>query len=98
MPGIETTRPGGRYGAVLFVEKEGFNELFGAVGLADRYDIAMMSTKGMSVTAARHLVDEICSRYSIPLFVLHRLSNLMSGLSGLGWSGIRVVPVDVDAV
>src|SRR5512134_2958468 len=26
------------------------------------------------------------------------LSNLMSGLSGLGWSGIRVVPVDVDAV
>src|SRR5512144_1321235 len=26
------------------------------------------------------------------------LSNLTSGLSGLGWSGIRVVPVDVDAV
>ena len=29
---------------------------------------------------------------------LDRLSNLKSGVSGLGWSGIRVVPVDVDAV
>jgi hypothetical protein len=30
-----------------------------------------MSTKGVSVTAARHLVDQICARYCIPLFVLH---------------------------
>ena len=29
---------------------------------------------------------------------LGRLSNLMSGLSVLRWSGVRVVPVDVDAV
>ena len=66
MPAIGTRGPSGRYGAVLFVEKEGFNELFEAVRLAERYDLAIMSTKGMSVTAARRLVDEICARYSHP--------------------------------
>jgi hypothetical protein len=71
MPGIETSGPSGRYGALLFCEKEGFNELFRAVELAERYDLAIMSTKGVSVTAARHLVDRICARYQIPLFVLH---------------------------
>jgi hypothetical protein len=30
-----------------------------------------MSTKGVSVTAARRLIDEICSEYDLPLFVLH---------------------------
>lgn len=49
-----------RYSAVLFIEKEGFMPLFKAVNLAERFDIAIMSTKGMSVTAARHLVDNIC--------------------------------------
>ena len=71
MPGIETSGPSGRYGALLFCEKEGFNELFRAVQLAERYDVAIMSTKGVSVTAARRLIDRICARYQIPLFVLH---------------------------
>ena len=30
--------------------------------LAKRYDIAIMSCKGMSVTAARELVDDLCGR------------------------------------
>jgi Topoisomerase 6 subunit A/Spo11, Toprim domain len=71
MPNIETVGPSGRYGALLFCEKEGFNDLFKAVQLAERYDLAIMSTKGVSVTAARRLVDDICARYQIPLFVLH---------------------------
>ena len=71
MPDIETCGPSGRYGAVLFCEKEGFNELFSAVRLGERYDLAIMSTKGVSVTAARRLVDQLCARYQLPLFVLH---------------------------
>ena len=71
MPDIETCGPRGCYGAVLFCEKEGFNELFAAVDLAERYDIAIMSTKGLSVTASRRLVDRLCYRYQIPLFVMH---------------------------
>ena len=54
--------PRHRFGAILFIEKEGFMPLFEAVQLAERYDLAIMSTKGMSVTAGRELVDELCAR------------------------------------
>jgi hypothetical protein len=58
-----------RYGAVLFVEKEGFLPLFRAVKLAERYDLAIMSTKGVSTTAARRLVDDLVMR-KVPVFVI----------------------------
>ena len=68
---VKTYGPDGSFGAVLYVEKEGFMPLFERVKLAERYDIAIMSSKGMSVTAARQLVEDICSDYGIPLLVLH---------------------------
>jgi hypothetical protein len=70
-PNVRTYGPDGRYGAVLFVEKEGFMPLFERVNLADRYDIAIMSTKGQSVTASRRLVDKVCGELKVPLYVLH---------------------------
>jgi DNA topoisomerase 6 subunit A-like protein len=66
---VKTCGPDGSFGAVLYVEKEGFMPLFDRVRLAQRYDIAIMSSKGMSVTAARILVNNICR--DIPLLVLH---------------------------
>lgn len=66
-----TMGPKHRFGAVLFIEKEGFMPLFAEVKLAERYDIALMSTKGMSSTAARELVDDLCSDHHIPLLLLH---------------------------
>ncbi len=68
---IATHGPEGCFGAVLFVEKEGFQPLFEASNLTEKHDLAIMSSKGMSVTAARQLVDTMCSRYKIPLLVLH---------------------------
>jgi hypothetical protein len=56
---------------VLFCEKEGFNPLFKAVNLANRHDLMIVSTKGVSVVAARQLIDEICGDHGLPLFVLH---------------------------
>ena len=77
MPKINTYGPSGCYGAILFVEKEGFNEIFEAVQLAERYDIAIMSTKGTSVTAARHLADELCGKTTISrCFVLHDFDKI----------------------
>jgi hypothetical protein len=64
-----TVGPKNRYSAILFIEKEGFMPLFQSVGLAQQYDIAIMSTKGMSSTAARQLVDTLCT--GVPLLVLH---------------------------
>ena len=77
-----TFGPRHRYGAVLFIEKEGFMPLFRAVKLAERYDIAIMSTKGMSVTASRQLVEELCARHDVPLLLLHDFDK--SGFSIAG--------------
>ncbi|MBA7632897.1 hypothetical protein ES703_40453 [subsurface metagenome] len=80
-----TMGPVNRYSAILFIEKEGFMPLFQKVRLAERYDLAIMSTKGMSVIAARHLVDMLCQSNgseSVPLFVLHDFD--VSGFSILG--------------
>jgi hypothetical protein len=80
-----TVGPRNRYGAILFIEKEGFGPLFKAVRLAERYDIAIMSTKGQSVTASRLLVDRLCAEYNIPLLVLHDFDK--SGFSIFGTIG-----------
>jgi hypothetical protein len=77
-----TCGPGHRYGAIAFVEKEGFLPLFRAVRLAERYDLAIMSTKGLSVTASRLLVDRLCAAHQVPLLVLHDFDK--SGFSILG--------------
>jgi hypothetical protein len=77
-----THGPKNRYGALLFIEKEGFEPLFRAVKLAQRYDIAVMSNKGMSVTACRELVQALCVEHDIPLFVLHDFD--VSGFSIFG--------------
>src|SRR5262249_3892935 len=50
--------------------------------LAERYDLALMSTKGLSVTASRQLVDQLCAAYGIPLLVLHDFDK--SGFSIVG--------------
>jgi hypothetical protein len=68
---IDTVGRSGNLSAVLFCEKEGFNPLFKAVNLANRHDLMIVSTKGVSVTAARKLVDDICGNDDLPLFVLH---------------------------
>jgi hypothetical protein len=68
---IDIIGPSGNLSAVLFCEKEGFNPLFKEVNLANRYDLMIISTKGVSVTAARLLIDEICGDNKLPLFVLH---------------------------
>jgi DNA topoisomerase VI subunit B len=48
-----------RYGGVLFIEKEGFDPLLRAARIAERYDLAIASTKGMPVAAACDLMGEL---------------------------------------
>jgi hypothetical protein len=71
-----------RFQAVLFIEKEGFLPLFEAVHLAEKYDLAIMSSKGLSTTAARTLVDRLCGVNSLPLLVVHDFDK--SGFSIVG--------------
>jgi hypothetical protein len=79
---FRTAGPRHRFNAILFVEKEGFLNLFEAVQLAERYDLALMTSKGLSTTAGRILVDHLCGEHQIPLLVLHDLDK--NGFSILG--------------
>jgi DNA topoisomerase 6 subunit A-like protein len=79
---VETSGPSGNFGAVLFIEKEGFDPLFKAARIAEKFDVAIKSTKGMSVTAARQLADEMCSDHNIPLLVLHDFDKAGFSIAG----------------
>jgi len=68
---IVTSGPEGRYGGVLFIEKEGFMPLMEAAKVGERFDLAVTSSKGMSVTAARELIDHVCGKLGLPLYLLH---------------------------
>jgi hypothetical protein len=54
-----TRGPLNRYQTIIFIEKEGFMPLLEAAQIAERFDVGIMSTKGMSVTAARQLLDRL---------------------------------------
>jgi hypothetical protein len=68
---VDIIGPAGGFSGVMYCEKEGFNPLFRAVKLANRYDLMLISNKGLSVTAARQLIDSVCGNNDIPLFALH---------------------------
>lgn len=67
---VKTMGPHNRFKFALFVEKEGFYDLFRQARIAERFDIVSMSTKGMSVTAMRRLVDEL-SGAGVTVLLLH---------------------------
>ena len=69
---------------MLFIEKEGFEPLLRAAKIAERFDIAVMSTKGMSVIAARALVDRL-STDGLKILVAHDLD--LAGIRIFGTLG-----------
>jgi hypothetical protein len=73
-----------RYCNVLFIEKEGFHPILAAARTQQRLDIALMSTKGMSVTASRMLIDRLASD-RVKVFALHDLD--VAGFSIFGTLG-----------
>ncbi|MBI4326842.1 MAG: hypothetical protein HY674_16500 [Chloroflexi bacterium] len=65
---FDTVGPAARSCNVLFIEKEGFLPLLESARIAERFDLAIMSTKGMSSVAARTLMQEL---EGVRFFVLH---------------------------
>jgi hypothetical protein len=53
---------GCRYGAVLIVEKTGFDEILAAARIPERFDVVIISNKGQPVIAMRQLIDELATR------------------------------------
>jgi hypothetical protein len=79
---IEFHGPKGNFGALLFIEKEGFGPLLQEANFANRFDLATMSSKGMSSTAARELADRICFQFTIPLLTLTDFDKTGFAISG----------------
>ncbi len=79
-----TIGPENRFRAVVFTEKEGFDHLLSAARIAERFDVAIMSTKGMSTTAARLLLDRISPKVE-KILVLHDFD--VAGFSIFGTLG-----------
>jgi hypothetical protein len=63
---LPTVGPRLRFEGVLFIEKEGFDPILEAAGIADRYDLAVASTKGMPVSAVCDLLGEM----NLPVYVV----------------------------
>jgi hypothetical protein len=79
---VKIIGPSENYNGLLFIEKEGFDELIKQTKIPERFDLAYTSTKGMSVTAARELADNICYDYDIPLLPLHDFDKTGFAIAG----------------
>jgi hypothetical protein len=75
-----TSGPSNRYGAILYIEKEGFLPLLQQAEFAERYDLAIMSSKGMGTTAVRTLIERLHD--NVKILVLHDFDK--SGFSIAG--------------
>ena len=88
-PGIErpefsadfpTSGPKNRFDAILYIEKEGFLPLLQQAKFAERFDLVIMSSKGMGTTAVRTLIESVCPQ--VKILVLHDFDK--SGFSIVG--------------
>ena len=79
-----TVGPKNRYRCILYIEKEGFHPILEAAQLQERFDIGLMSNKGMSVTASRMLLDRL-SHLVDKVFVLRDFD--VAGFSIFGTLG-----------
>lgn len=78
LPVLMNTRgPNLRFSAVLFIEKEGFGPILEEAQIAERYDLAIASTKGMTVGAACELFERLGE--AVRVFAVHDFD--ISGLN-----------------
>jgi hypothetical protein len=77
-----TSGPRNRYNTVLYVEKEGFLPLLERARFAERFDLAIMSSKGMGTVASRRLIENLSE--TVTIFVVHDFDK--SGFSIAGTS------------
>ena len=66
---INTKGSSNRFKSVLFIEKEGFNEILRDANISKKYDLAIISTKGIPVKAACDLLSTL--QKDVQIFTLH---------------------------
>ena len=94
---IGTKGPINRYGSVLFIEKEGFNEVLEESKISKEFDIAMMSTKGLPVGAACELANAL-HRKGVKIFVLHDFDFAGFKIVNTLRNGTRLAPATPSVI
>jgi hypothetical protein len=84
-----TSGPKYRYATVLFIEKEGFGPLLAAARIAERFDIAIMSTKGLSHGGSNATGSAKCERSEMVLVLQDFDVSGFSIFGTLGTDGRR---------
>jgi DNA topoisomerase VI subunit A len=77
-----TDGPSNRYNFALFIEKEGFDPLLQRAEIAERFDLAIFSSKGQTNVATRQLVERL-SADGVTILVAHDFD--VAGLSIAHW-------------
>jgi hypothetical protein len=77
-----TSGPHNRYKFALFIEKEGFDSLLEHAKIAERYDLAIFSSKGQTNVATRQLADDL-SAAGVTVLVAHDFD--IAGLTIAHW-------------
>lgn len=105
---VSTKGPGLRFNTVLWIEKEGFAPILKDAGFAERYDMEIMSTKGMTTKAAVELARHFESE-GVRILMMHDFDKsgfeivktirrgtrlLFTGASGLVDLGLRLEDVE----
>lgn len=70
-----------RYGAALYIEKEGFLPLLEQARFAERFDLSILSSKGMGSTAARTLIERLSGQ--VKILVLHDFDKSGFSIAGI---------------
>lgn len=95
---IKTIGPTNRFQGVLFIEKEGFNEILKDAGIAEKYDIAIMSTKGMPTGACSQLLQEFNVEDDFKIFALHDFDKDGIKILNTLREGTRLHKKDIDVI
>jgi DNA topoisomerase VI subunit A len=77
-----TNGPANRYKFALFIEKEGFDPLLARSRIAERYDLAIFSSKGQTNVATRRLVEQLAVN-GVTILVAHDFD--VAGMSIAHW-------------
>ena len=78
-----TYGPEDRFGSILYIEKEGFAEQLSADFVQERWDVAVASSKGYSVRAARRALIEMARRWGVTVLVAHDFDQQGIGIYDL---------------
>lgn len=93
-----TDGPLNRFGAVLYIEKEGFLPAINRANIPTRYDLGIASCKGYSVKAARQLLRRFADEYGVRVLVARDFDKAGFGIYDTLGDGFEDLGLRLDDI